>query len=825
MQVLYNSKQKHHSHYPSSLFMRQSYNLLALLTLLLISSKSYAQYLFEDNKIGPYSQSFDAMGTGNVLFNSDGTTSSLSGIIVGYNWGGYFMRVPDLVANNGSNATSAAYNFGTTGATDRALGGIAGGLNNNRGTGYISVRLRNNSNKLIKNLDVRYAIEQWFNSSQSTDAWFRAAYRVYRSNGAAFNNNDIVQATGANGWTAASALDLQVPATGGILGQVDGNSTTYRRTAQSRLLGVDLEKGDEVVIRFDYVFSAATNGNGISLDDIVIYPETNILYSKTAGNLDNTATGAGATWSLTADGNTPAGSAINFNTPNVTYYVQGTSAASRLSGSWQVLGDGSRVVVGTDASPATLYLAPGSQLTATVDVAKTSTLTLGGTPTGLRLGTLAAGSTVQYTNNVAGTSQAVLPAIYSKLELSGASTKTLAGDLAVAKSLTFTSASSSTPQAAQLDSYNLTLLRDAILNRPNGGQVITNGTGEYRATVIGAGNNSTAVLFPVALSAAASDYLPVAITAGVNSKGNDLDDTYRVRVASGVYQTYSAAGVGSNPVANPGNVNNTWHVSHETNTPVSATLDVDWASSREGSKFVRASSFLDHYDSSKNTWDAVAASSSYQGTNNGRGAVQRKGVGKFSPFAVTSNAAGPLPVVLLSFEAKRAAATVVCTWATASEQYNDHFVVERSLDGANFEALGTVAGQGNSTAAHTYTYTDARPVASVAYYRLRQVDTDGTATFSPVVAVQGDANLLASAITAVPNPSTGRFALLTSFGQVTRLQGSVVNMLGQQVLTVNELVPADAASLPLDLSAQPAGVYLVQLLGPAGPTTLRLLKQ
>ncbi|MGI4864080.1 MAG: T9SS type A sorting domain-containing protein [Janthinobacterium lividum] len=738
------------------------------------------------------------------------------------------MRVPDLVANNGSNSASAAYNFGSNGAGDRALGGIAGGPAGNRGTGYISVRLRNNSSKTIKNLDVRYAIEQWYNTAQATDAWFRAAYRVYRAGtgNTPFTNNDIVQATGSNSWKAVPTLDLQVPATGGILGQVDGNSSTYRRTAQSRLLGVDLATGDEVVIRFDYVFSSDTNGNGISLDDIVIYPETNILYSSTTGKLDNTATGTGATWSQAADGSSPA-STINFSTPNVTYYVQGTNTTSRLNGNWQVLGEGSRVVVGTDASPATLYLAPGDQLTATVDVAKTSTLALGCTPASLTLGTLAAGSTVRYTTDVASTSQAVLPATYSYLEFSGASAKTLGGHLMVAKGLTLSCVSSAAPQAVLLGDYNLTLLRNATLSRPNGGQVVTNGTGEYRATVVGAGTGTTttAVLFPVAVSAAAADYLPVSITAGMSSQGNDLDDTYRVRVLNGVYRTYSAAGVGSNPSTSLANVNNTWLISHETSTPVSATLKMGWAAGREGSKFVSASSFIDHYDSDKNVWDAVAANSSYQGTDNGQKVVQRTNVGKFSPFAVTSNPAGPLPVTLLAFEAQRTGTTVACTWATASEQHNDHFVVERSLDGANFLALGTVAGQGTSVAAHTYTYADAQPVAGVAYYRLRQVDTDGTATFSPVVAVQGGEALRTAAIAAVPNPSTGRFALLTSFGTATRLQGSVVNMLGQHVLTVDELVPADAASLPLDLSAQPAGVYLVQLLGPAGPVSLRLLKQ
>lgn len=764
---------------------------------------------------------------GNVPFDSNGTNPAISGIIAGYTWGAGFSPLPTLTPNDGSTSSTSAYNFGSTGATDRALGGIAGGLNGNSGVGYVAVRLRNNSSVVIKNLDVRYAIEQWYNSSLATDAYVRAAYRVYRTAAPGFANNDIVQAIGTNDWNAVPQLDLMAPATGGILGRVDGNSTTYRRTAQYRLLGVDLAPGDEAVVRFEYVFNSSTNGNGISVDDIAIYPETNILYSSPTGNLTSTATGAGATWSLTADGNNPVGNAIDFGAPNVTYYVQGTNTASRLSGSWQVTGDNARVVVGTAAAPATLYLTPADQLTALVDVASGSTLTLDGTPAGLTLGTLAAGSTVQYAGTASGPAQAVLPATYAKLSFGGASLKSLSGPVTVAENLAFSSASRAAPQAVQLGDYHLTMLRSAALTRPNGGQVVTNGTGEYRATVIGAGTSSTAVLFPVALSAAAADYVPVAIAAGVNSQGNDKDETYRVRASSGVYATYSSAGVGTNPITgNAGNVNATWHISHETTTPVAATLTMGWATSREGSQFVRAASYLDHYTTATNTWDGVAAGSTYQATApDGTWAVQRTGVSKFSPFAVTSNVAGPLPVTLVSFEAKRAGATVACAWVTASEQHNDHFAVERSLDGARFQELGTVAGHGTSAAAHAYTFVDERPAAGLAYYRLRQVDADGTATYSPVAVVQGGEALAAAAITAAPNPGTGEFALLTSFGGATQLRGSVVNMLGQPVATVDALVPGGAASLPLDLRAQPAGVYLVQLVGPAGPVSLRLLKQ
>jgi hypothetical protein len=792
--------------------------------LLLTGTVASAQYTFTSTNLGVYKQDFDGMGQGNVPFSSNGTNTSIPGIIVGYAGPYGFSPVPTLVPNDGSASYSAAYNFGSTGATDRALGGIAGGLSGNSGVGYIAVRLKNSTTTIIRNLDVRYAIEQWYNSSLATNAFFRASYRVYTTPNS-FANNDIVQATGSNGWTAVTALDQLAPATGGILGKVDGNSTTYRRTAQSRLSGVNLDQNQEIVIRFEYAFNSATNGNGISIDDIVIYPETSILYSKTTGMLTNKSAGNNATWSLTPDGTSAPGSAIDFSTPNVTYYVQGTDLSSRINGSWQVTGANSRVVVGTDATPATLNLASDDDLTATVDVAKNSTLNLGATPAGLTLGTLAATSTVQYAGNAAGTTQPVLPATYANLGMSGASPKSLLGNVTVATALSLNSPSTTAPQAVQLNSFNLTMLRAATLSRTNGGQVITNGTGEYRATVIGAGSSSTPVLFPVALSAAAADYLPVSITAGINPAGNDKDETYRVRVVNGVYTTYSVAGVGSNSTTNTGNVAATWHIGHETVTPVSATLRMGWVTSREGSRFVRVNGYLDHYDSGTNKWDAVATGSTYQSENNGQWGMQRTGVSKFSPFAITSNPAGPLPVSLVSFSGRRVGATVALNWATASEQRNDHFVVERSLDGANFLTLGTVSGHGTSAATHAYTFVDAQPVAGAAYYRLRQVDTDGTASFSPVVVVQGGELAAAASITAVPNPSAGQFALQTNLPASGQLRGTVVNMLGQNILTINELLPAGAASLPLDLSAQPAGMYLVQLLGPAGPVTLRLLKQ
>jgi hypothetical protein len=581
-----------------------------------------------------------------------------------------------------------------------------------------------------------------------------------------------------------------------------------------------MPKDGEVVIRFTYVFNSTTNGNGISLDDIVVYPETNVLYSKPNGVLNNdkvNGSSTGITWGQDTDGSNPPSSKIDFAADNVTYYIQSATAtdlSSRISGSWQVTGSNSRVVVGTSSSPATLVVA--NNLMGTVDVSPNSTLVIQSTPAGLALGNLAPTSVVQYTSSAA---QNVLPGAYATLSLSGNGLKTLTGSATVLQELKLISSTATTPQTINLGANNLTLLRGATLTRTNGGQVVTNGLGEYRATVIGAGSSSVATLFPVATSGALADYTPASLTAGTS----DRDDTYRVRVVNNVFQAYNN-GTGATPSTNTGNVNKTWYVSHETSTPVLATLKLGWADAQQGEAFTPARAYIDHYDTSKNTWDGIPSSRGAF-ADNGQLAVQRAGISNFSPFAVTSNTAGPLPVQLVAFDVQRTTAAVVCTWATASEQHNSHFVVERSLAGTAFEALGTVAGHGTQATAHTYSFVDRQPVASVAYYRLRQVDTDGTATYSPIVAVAGAASSGEASLTAAPNPSTGLFNLLTTLAAPAQVEIAVYNTLGRPVLTVRQTLPAGTTTLPLDLQAQPAGVYVVRLQGAAEPLTLRVLKQ
>lgn len=95
-----------------------------------------------------------------------------------------------------------------------------------------------------------------------------------------------------------------------------------------------------------------------------------------------------------------------------------------------------------------------------------------------------------------------------------------------------------------------------------------------------------------------------------------------------------------------------------------------------------------------------------------------------------------LPVTWVSFDAQRQEDDcVLLTWSTVMEISNSGFDILRSLDGEIFENIGNLPGAGFSNGLQTYTFTDCFSAPSVAYYRVRQNDFDGTSSYSRIVAV------------------------------------------------------------------------------------------
>lgn len=95
-----------------------------------------------------------------------------------------------------------------------------------------------------------------------------------------------------------------------------------------------------------------------------------------------------------------------------------------------------------------------------------------------------------------------------------------------------------------------------------------------------------------------------------------------------------------------------------------------------------------------------------------------------------------LPVELAGFEARAVGRQVALSWKTLTETNNSHFVVEHSTDGKPFLPIGRARGAGTTQAPREYQFLHDEPEAGANYYRLQQVDLDGSATHSDIVAVE-----------------------------------------------------------------------------------------
>ncbi|MEJ0055924.1 MAG: T9SS type A sorting domain-containing protein, partial [Bacteroidota bacterium] len=132
----------------------------------------------------------------------------------------------------------------------------------------------------------------------------------------------------------------------------------------------------------------------------------------------------------------------------------------------------------------------------------------------------------------------------------------------------------------------------------------------------------------------------------------------------------------------------------------------------------------------------------------------------FGPFTLGSTTtSNPLPLELISFNAKLNGNSVDLNWSTLSEKNNDYFVVERTIKGEMFETVDTVKGAGNSASTLRYASKDDYPIAGNSYYRLKQVDFDGSHTYSKLVPINftKDGNLN---FTLYPNPSSEKTSLI-----------------------------------------------------------------
>ncbi len=173
----------------------------------------------------------------------------------------------------------------------------------------------------------------------------------------------------------------------------------------------------------------------------------------------------------------------------------------------------------------------------------------------------------------------------------------------------------------------------------------------------------------------------------------------------------------------------------------------------------------------------------------------------------------PLPITLVSFTANCNGNAVDIKWATAAENNNKEFTIERSADGSNYSPIVTLQSTGNTTVTKHYQYKDVNPINGTGYYRLMQTDMDANHRYFQMVTVKCGNNK--DEFTVYPNPATnGLFSIvLSKAGTVV-----ITNSIGQ-VVSTNHYSPG-VQNIRLN---QPAGIYFVKIIAENGVSTQQVI--
>lgn len=182
-----------------------------------------------------------------------------------------------------------------------------------------------------------------------------------------------------------------------------------------------------------------------------------------------------------------------------------------------------------------------------------------------------------------------------------------------------------------------------------------------------------------------------------------------------------------------------------------------------------------------------------------------------------------LPVTFISFTGSLYENQQIAylEWSTASEQNNQGFYVEKSIDGDAFTEIGFVNGNGTTKEVQEYTYLDQDPETS-SYYRLRQVDYDGQYAYSDLIYVSLVPSLSYDPVSIYPNPSYGVIHFDGKMDEIYDLQ--VTDLSGKLLLKAPKVNLTEAERLLNDrLLIGQKGMFILTFTNPGFTGFLRLI--
>ncbi len=198
------------------------------------------------------------------------------------------------------------------------------------------------------------------------------------------------------------------------------------------------------------------------------------------------------------------------------------------------------------------------------------------------------------------------------------------------------------------------------------------------------------------------------------------------------------------------------------------------------------------------------------GVEDGVNYVEFHGVSSFSSFVYlssTEEVGTVLPVSMLYFRAEKVQDQSLLTWATASEVNNSGFIIERSAEARSWKEIGFMQGNGTQSQQSDYRFVDAHPAKGDNFYRLKQLDIDGTFEYSQVQLVRFDK---AHQLQIVPNPTNANFVIKGLRGNNTI---AMANVAGQVLVNTRA---EGVGEKTIQVSHLPAGTYFVTVVNDDG---------
>jgi alpha-tubulin suppressor-like RCC1 family protein len=176
-------------------------------------------------------------------------------------------------------------------------------------------------------------------------------------------------------------------------------------------------------------------------------------------------------------------------------------------------------------------------------------------------------------------------------------------------------------------------------------------------------------------------------------------------------------------------------------------------------------------------------------------------IDKLSPVVIVCLA--PLAIELISFKGEKLEGFNKLTWVINNTSAMDYFEVEKSDNGAIFNALAKVDKTGLNETVTTYNYVDVNPAKKLNYYRLKQIDVDGKIDYSNVIAIN---NSVTDEIYIFPNPVNNNINILGLSDPTNKIPFKITDMAGKVILKGSILAGENIA-----VGALNTGLYYIQI--------------